>query len=61
MRRWTTGLEDELRRTTFKGQLDIEGFEAAETTVVPRQRAAASRSPKPVETGCEDVPLDFEV
>ena len=60
MRRWTTGVEDELRRTTFKGQLAIDGSEAAEMTVLPRQRAARVVS-EPVEAGYEDVPLDLDL
>jgi hypothetical protein len=36
-RRWTPELEDQLRRTVIKGQLDLDGGCAEETTVSPKK------------------------
>lgn len=46
-RRWTPGLEDDIRRTTFAGQIDIEGSVATREFVAPPPPAPPADPPKP--------------
>lgn len=46
-RRWTQAFADELGRTTFAGQIDIDGMVARRTTVAPPPPPPPVDPPRP--------------